>query len=575
MTQGAGRTIEWASYGQPVRITRGDNEVQFAYGPDRARYVRVDTQNKGQSDEHTQTKVMLGAYERVTSTDGTNEARYYVGGIAIVTRDLTTSTDTTRYALKDNQGSVLGYAEDSAGYPGSLQTAFDPWGWRRDVNGQVLPISDLVKDEYKTVSARGYTGQEQVDLVGLIHMNGRVYDPILGRFISADPVIQDATDSQAYNRYAYVRNNPLSLTDPSGFSWLGDRWHAFKEGGWRSVAAVVNPQLAFAGYTTDKGLREFGRFARKNKYVAEIAQIAGCAYAPYACGAIVEATTYAVTDGDIGATLKAGAIAYVQMGFANAIGANFDTSRVFSTSSAMAVGAHGLLGGGVSLAQGGKFGHGFAAGAFGKAASIGMAGSNAYGVLRIDGEDFVALVSRTSISAAIGGTASNLSGGNFANGAVTAAMQHLFNAEASSSEKRLGAHDPNGGAYEVDVPVDVRNAMSNALGTDVSGITVVANSKWANFLNWINGFRGYRVDATTLTNTIYLPSHVSPQDFFNNSDLMLHEYYHVVNQWNNGRMNVFNYLISPHTWESEAIGFAQNNAYIPNHMLFMQGRRQW
>ena len=136
----------------------------------------------------------------------------------------------------------------------------------------------------------------------------------------------------------------------------------------------------------------------------------------------------------------------------------------------------------LALLKGGKFGHGFCCRRVcGKAASIGMAGSNAYGVLRIDGEDFVALVSRTSISAAIGGTASNLSGGNFANGAVTAAMQHLFNAEASSSEKKIRAHDPNGGAYEVDVPVDVRNAMSNALGTDVSGITVVANSKWANF----------------------------------------------------------------------------------------------
>ena len=87
-------------------------------------------------------------------------------------------------------------------------------GWRRDANGQVLPIADLVKDEYKTVSARGYTGQEQVDLVGLIHMNGRVYDPILGRFISADPVIQDATDSQAYNRYAYVAEQPAFAHRP-------------------------------------------------------------------------------------------------------------------------------------------------------------------------------------------------------------------------------------------------------------------------------------------------------------------------------------------------------------------------
>ena len=469
---------------------------------------------------------MLGAYERVTSTGGTNEARYYVGGIAIVTRDLTTSTDTTRYTLKDNQGSVLGYAEDTAGYPGSLQTAFDPWGWRRDANGQVLPIADLVKDEYKTVSARGYTGQEQVDLVGLIHMNGRVYDPILGRFISADPVIQDATDSQAYNRYAYVRNNPLSLTDPSGFSWLGDRWHAFKEGGWRSVAAVVNPQLAFAGYTTDKGLREFGRFARKNKYVAEIAQIAGCAYAPYACGAIVEATTYAVTDGDIGATLKAGAIAYVQMGFANAIGANFDTSRVFSTSSAMAVGAHGLLGGGVSLAQGGKFGHGFAAGAFGKAASIGMAGSNAYGVLRIDGEDFVALVSRTSISAAIGGTASNLSGGNFANGAVTAAMQHLFNAERRRGPRNqyrdrkpgqiyITGHSVSGGPTHTAIEFDDGNGVhwisAGPEGWGAEGFERLVGG----IGNLINGFRP--TDAPQFNRTIATvtpPSGVTPSQYF-------------------------------------------------------------
>lgn len=102
-----------------------------------------------------------------------------------------------------------------------------------------------------------------------------------------------------------------------------------------------------------------------------------------------------------------------------------------------------------------------------------------------------------------------------------------------------------------------------------------ANSKWANFLDRLNGFRGYRVDATTLKNTIYLPSHVSPQDFFNNSELMIHEYYHVVNQWNNGRMNVFNYLLSPHKWEAEAINYANDRAYIPNHMLFYQGRRQW
>ena len=52
-----------------------------------------------------------------------------------------------------------------------------------------------------------------------VHMNGRVYDPDLGRFISADPTVQYPMNSQNYNRYYYVNNNPLSFTDPSGFGF--------------------------------------------------------------------------------------------------------------------------------------------------------------------------------------------------------------------------------------------------------------------------------------------------------------------------------------------------------------------
>jgi len=50
-------------------------------------------------------------------------------------------------------------------------------------------------------------------------MNGRVYDPTIGRFMSADPFIQAPTDTQSYNRYSYVRNNPVNLVDPSGYNW--------------------------------------------------------------------------------------------------------------------------------------------------------------------------------------------------------------------------------------------------------------------------------------------------------------------------------------------------------------------
>jgi hypothetical protein len=53
--------------------------------------------------------------------------------------------------------------------------------------------------------------------MGLNHMNGRVQDAILGRFISPDPHVPDPTNAQSYNRYSYVNNNPLTLIDPSGF----------------------------------------------------------------------------------------------------------------------------------------------------------------------------------------------------------------------------------------------------------------------------------------------------------------------------------------------------------------------
>lgn len=63
---------------------------------------------------------------------------------------------------------------------------------------------------------RGYTGHEHLYTVGLIHMNGRLYDPLLKRFLSPDNYVQDNTNTQSYNRYGYVLNNPLLYIDPDG-----------------------------------------------------------------------------------------------------------------------------------------------------------------------------------------------------------------------------------------------------------------------------------------------------------------------------------------------------------------------
>lgn len=65
--------------------------------------------------------------------------------------------------------------------------------------------------------SRGFTGHEHLDKFGLINMNGRLYDPLLGRFLSPDPFIQAPDNTQSYNRYSYCLNNPLIFSDPSGY----------------------------------------------------------------------------------------------------------------------------------------------------------------------------------------------------------------------------------------------------------------------------------------------------------------------------------------------------------------------
>jgi RHS repeat-associated protein len=61
-----------------------------------------------------------------------------------------------------------------------------------------------------------YTGQRNEAGLGLMDYNARYYDPALGRFVSADTIVPGTEQPQSWNRYAYVRNNPMAYVDPSG-----------------------------------------------------------------------------------------------------------------------------------------------------------------------------------------------------------------------------------------------------------------------------------------------------------------------------------------------------------------------
>ncbi|WKD51047.1 RHS repeat domain-containing protein [Microbulbifer spongiae] len=134
---------------------------------------------------------------------------------------------TLEYLHRDHLGSV----EKITDADGNLLTgatgsfAYDPFGARRepDWSGTLgaQSLTDLLASQGLS-TRRGFTNHEHLDRTGLIHMNGRIYDPRLGRFLQADPFIDGVTNTQGYNRYSYVHNNPLKYIDPTGYFKLKD-----------------------------------------------------------------------------------------------------------------------------------------------------------------------------------------------------------------------------------------------------------------------------------------------------------------------------------------------------------------
>src|SRR5690606_38518434 len=105
-------------------------------------------------------------------------------------------------AVTDANGAVL------------VRPSFGALGERRGANWQGVPSSSDWA-QINATTPRGFTDHEHLDGLSLIHMNGRLYDPQVGRFVSGDPFVQAPFDGQSLNRYTYVLNNPLTFVDPS------------------------------------------------------------------------------------------------------------------------------------------------------------------------------------------------------------------------------------------------------------------------------------------------------------------------------------------------------------------------
>ena len=141
----------------------------------------------------------------------------YAGGEPIAVYSRTSAgQNTVRYVLSDHQGSI----DTLAVSPNTRVTdeSFTAYGLRRDAATWSDGPTSGDRDLADGITRQGYTFQTVLGRMGLNHMNGRVQDAVIGRFISPDPFVTEPGNTQNFNRYAYVYNNPLSYVDPSGFS---------------------------------------------------------------------------------------------------------------------------------------------------------------------------------------------------------------------------------------------------------------------------------------------------------------------------------------------------------------------
>ena len=182
---------------------------QFRYDANGQRYEEVT--GSGET-----TRFGPKGYEKVDSIYSRRPTYRHELGPVIVTR--TNGVDDITYVGRDRMGSTVSTIPSVNPYKSQLRS-YDPFGNPREGNFQDNgKTTEAGRLQLRPTTARGYTGHEHIDEGRVIHMNGRVYDYALGRFLGPDPIIQFPTSTQSLNPYSYIMNNPFAGTDPSGYT---------------------------------------------------------------------------------------------------------------------------------------------------------------------------------------------------------------------------------------------------------------------------------------------------------------------------------------------------------------------
>ncbi len=422
MTSGDGRAIQYASYNKPIAITKGDSVTGYFYGPERQLIKDTQVIPNGLRT----TVYFSDGYEKTSDTYGTT-SKYHIsinGGTIAVITDKQDADIKTNYLHRDHLNSIVAITDEK----GFIIERFHYDAFGKQLTSVGISTSDLSSDLANNtldlnLTDRGYTGHKMLADSELIHMRGRVYDPKIGRFLSADPHIQFAGNLQSYNRYSYVLNNPLAYNDPSGY-FLSSLFKSLKKL-FKKLVAVIKKVINV--------VKKVVKFIKENikviavVVVAVVAPYAASAIMSYAGGATVAASIAGATatglglggaalagaiaggmsglimTGSLKGMLKGALIGGLSAGIAHKIGTAFINSK-FSVAGKLSTAgkvlktvAHSTASGVINKLQGGSFGKGFASAFISTGAyASGLLGNSAFA------------------AGVVGGISSKVAGGNFA-----------------------------------------------------------------------------------------------------------------------------------------------------------------
>ena len=380
-------------------LSNGTLRSTYKLHPDNANGLSFEQEREGSTVTNRHYVSVGGLTIGMLTTSG---EIYAAGQEATGTPQASAKTLTkSEYWHQDQLGSIVALTD----WQGTVRAryAYDPWGQRRNADGT---FNNLSAGDYPNGTDRGFTGHEHFDDIGLIHMNGRMYDPVLARFLQADPVVGDAFDMQTFNGYSYVYNRPLVLSDANGQCPMcialalivaARATGIIDQKTFKSLLSVwVAVALGPAGWGPALGLEGAG----------------GAAVAGFASGAISSGSLKGGVQGMFTA------MAFYGVG-SMADGLNFGASPGSSTDAMWGnsgfgrAALHAVVGCASSSVSGGSCKDGASGAAAGVLFSQGVN----------TGRPAIDLISH----AVIGGTVSYLGGGKFSNGAMTSSYGYMFN----------------------------------------------------------------------------------------------------------------------------------------------------